>query len=115
MSVHRGKVHDYLGMDLDFNTANTLKIGMIKYIKKIHENFPEEIKSTTAIPAAEHLFNVREDNQDKILPEKQAQAFHHTTAQLLFLCARARPDIRMAVFHYCVRVARTQTKTTGAN
>ena len=41
MTVNRGKVHDYLGMDMDFSTAKTLKIGMIKYIKKIHEDFPE--------------------------------------------------------------------------
>ena len=41
MTVHRGKVYDYLGMDLDFSTANPLKIGMIKYINKIHEDFLE--------------------------------------------------------------------------
>ena len=103
MTVHRGKVHDYLGMDLDFSTANTLKIGMIKYIKKIHEDFPEDIKSAAATPAAEHLFNIREVSKDKILPEEQAQSFHHTTAQLLFLCARARPDIRTAVSFLCTR------------
>ena len=62
MTVHRGKVHDYLGIDLDFSTVNTLKIGMIKYIKKIHEDLPEEIKYAAAKPAAEHLFDVREDN-----------------------------------------------------
>ena len=39
MTVHRGKVHDNLGMDLDFSSAEALKIGMIKYIKKIHEDF----------------------------------------------------------------------------
>ena len=33
MTIHRGKVHDYLGMDLDFSSAKTLKIGMIKYTK----------------------------------------------------------------------------------
>ena len=58
MTIHRGKVHDYLGMDLDFSSTKTLKIGMIKYIKKIHEDFPEEIKSAPATPAAEHLFTV---------------------------------------------------------
>ena len=41
VTVHCGKVHDYLGMDLDFSTENTLKIGMIKYINKIHKDFPE--------------------------------------------------------------------------
>ena len=70
MTIHCGKVHDYLGMDLDFSSAKTLKIGMIKYIKKIHEDFLEEIKSAAATPAAEHLFTVREDNKDKLLPEE---------------------------------------------
>eukprot|EP00957_Ditylum_brightwellii_P166541 12677184-Ditylum_brightwellii.AAC.1 len=45
MTVHHGKVHEYLRMDLDFSTPKVLKIGMIKYIKKIHGEFPEEIKS----------------------------------------------------------------------
>ena len=93
MTVHRRKVHKYLGMDLDFSSPKVLKIGMIKYIKKIHKEFPEEIKSVAATPAAEHLFEVCEDNKDKLLPEEQALAFHHTTAQLLFLRACARPDI----------------------
>ena len=30
MTVHCGKVHEYLGMDLDFSSAKVLKIGMIK-------------------------------------------------------------------------------------
>ena len=41
ITVHRGKVHDYLGMDLDFSSPKVLNIGMIKYIKKIHKYFPE--------------------------------------------------------------------------
>ena len=69
MTVNRGKVHYYLGMDLDFSSPKVLKIGMIKYIKKIHEEFSEEIKSSAATQAAEHLFDVREDNKEKLLPE----------------------------------------------
>ena len=59
MKVHRGKMHYYLGIDLDFSSPKVLNIGMIRYIKKIHEDFPEEIKSSAAKPAAEHLFDVR--------------------------------------------------------
>ena len=33
-----------------------------KAVKKILEEFPEEIKSLAATPAAEHLFEVRKDN-----------------------------------------------------
>eukprot|EP00957_Ditylum_brightwellii_P158907 12095133-Ditylum_brightwellii.AAC.1 len=80
-------------MDLDFSTPKVLKIGMIKYIKKIHKDFPEEIKSVAATPAAEHLFEVCEDNINKLLPGEQTLAFHCTTAQILLLSARARPDI----------------------
>ena len=103
MTIHRCKVHDYLGMDLDFSSNKVLNIGMIKYLKKILEEFPEEIKSASATPAAKHLFDVRKDNLDKLLPEELALAFHHTIAQLLFLSARARPDICTAVSFLCSR------------
>ena len=76
---------------------------MIKYIKEIHEDFPEEIKSVAATPTSEHLFTVCEDNKEKLLPEEQALAFHHTVAQLLFLSARARPDTHTAVSFLCSR------------
>ena len=72
MTLHRGKVHDYLVMDMDFCSPKVLKICMIKYIKKIHKDFPEEIKSSAATPDTEHLFDVREDNKYKLLPEEQA-------------------------------------------
>ena len=103
MTVHYGKVHGYLGMDLDFSRPKVLKIGMIKYTKKIHKDFPEEINLSAATPAAEHLFDVRKDNKDKLLPEEQAQEFHRTTDQILFMCARAQPDIRTAVLFLCTR------------
>jgi len=35
LTVNRGKVHDYLGMDLDFSTKGKVKIGQIKYTQKI--------------------------------------------------------------------------------
>jgi len=68
VTVHHGKVHEYLGMDLDFSSSQVLKIWMIKYIKNIQEEFPEEIKLVAATPAADHLFCVRKDNKKKILP-----------------------------------------------
>ena len=54
-------------------------------------------------PAAEHLFNIQANNQDKIVSEEQAQAFHHITAQLVFLCTRAQQDVRMAVLFLFTR------------
>jgi len=46
--VNRGKVHDYLGMDLDFSIKGKVKIGQIKYTQKMINEFPEPIKTTSA-------------------------------------------------------------------
>ena len=46
--------------------------------------------------AADHLFQVCPPFDAKLLPEEQAQAFHHTTAQLLFL-SRVHCDIQTTV------------------
>ena len=61
------------------------------------------MKSSAATPADDHLFYVREDNKYKLISEEEAQAFHRTTAQLLFMCARARPGIQTAVSFLCTR------------
>ena len=41
MSVTRGKVHEYLGMDLDYTGKKNVKISMIKYVDKVIKDFPE--------------------------------------------------------------------------
>jgi hypothetical protein len=86
--VHHGKVHDYLGMDLNFANEGVAQISMITYTTKVLTDFPEAITTSCATPAADHLFTIRDKASAKFLPEAQAQAFHHTVAQLLFLCKR---------------------------
>ena len=103
ITVSRGETHDYLGMDLDYSTKGAVKVSMIKYLRKVFEDFPELIKSTRGSPAADHLFKVREEGA-RLLPEEQAQAFHHAVAQLLFLCMRARPDIQTPIAFLTKRV-----------
>ena len=113
LTVHRGKIHDYLGMDLDFTNKGVVKVAMIKYLKKIISDFPELINTKAATPAADHLFNVRDDEEAKYLPEEQAIAFHHTVAQLLFLSARARRDIQTPVSFLTTRVKKPDEDDWG--
>jgi hypothetical protein len=101
---HRGKIHDYLGMILDYSCEGKVIINMAEYIKSIVEDFPEEITGFRATPAADHLFDVRDPSDARPLPEEQARAFHHTVAQLLFLSARARRDIQPATAFLTTRV-----------
>ena len=86
--VPHGKVHDYLGMDLNFANEGIARLSMIIYTTKVLIDFPEAITTSCATPAADHLFMIRDEASAKFLPEAQAQAFHHTVAQLLFLCKR---------------------------
>ena len=100
----RGKVHDFLGMDLDWSRDGVFIVSMIKYLQKIIDDFPEEIRTTRATLANDNLFKIREDGEEQLLPEEQAQAFHHTTAQLLFLAMSARPDVQPVVSFLTKRV-----------
>ncbi len=111
--VHRGKVHDYLGMDLNFANEGVAQILMITYTTKILTNFPEAITTSCATPAADHLFMVRDKATAKFLPEIQAQAFHHTVAQLLFLCKQTQRDIQTAVPFLTTRVKRPDEDDWG--
>jgi hypothetical protein len=95
--VHQGKVHDYLGMDLNFATDGIAQVSMIMYTSKILTDFPKPITTSCATPAADHLFTVCNKSKAKCLPEAQAQAFHHTDTQLLFLCKQTCRDIQTAV------------------
>ena len=105
VKTHRGGVHDYLGMDLDWESApGELIISMIKYLQKIIDKWPEELSSTKINPANDTLFTIRDDKDRMILPEEKAQQFHRTTAQLLFLTMRARPDVQTGVSFLTTRV-----------
>lgn len=56
---------------------------------------PTELKGLkAATPAANHLFDVRDDEPNKG-EETRTQAYHRITIQLLYLSQRARPDLRL--------------------
>ena len=43
ITVHRGKVHDYLGVDYVYSTKGLAIVSMIKYVKKVITSFPETV------------------------------------------------------------------------
>ena len=90
LSMHLGRKHDYLGVDMEFYDDGALEVSMFKYLKNVISEFPELIEGRAATPAHDKLFVIRDDKDVKKLNEKQALAFHHTVAQLLFIATRAR-------------------------
>ena len=39
----RGKIHEYLGMKLDFTIPRKLQIGMVDYVNNMINEFPDDI------------------------------------------------------------------------
>jgi hypothetical protein len=103
LTVTRGKVHEYLGMTLDFSSPDQAKILMTEYIQGILDEMPPEFDGEAATAAANHLFEVN-TKDPTMLDDKKAEMFHHNVAKMLFLCKRARPDIQTAVAFLCTRV-----------
>jgi hypothetical protein len=104
MTIHRGKIHDYLGMVLDYSTPGEVKVGMISYVKEMVQQFEKHDNSgrVATTPAAEHLFQVDDDATP--LSEEKATIFHHFVAKSLFATRRARPDVSTAVAFLTTRV-----------
>lgn len=105
LTVHRGKVHDYLGMVIDYSTPKKVHIKMTNYVEQIINEAPDWMNGIAPTPAANHLFTINDTNPCH-LSESDAEYFHHAVAQLLFLCKRSRPDIQTAVSFLCTRVQR---------
>jgi hypothetical protein len=104
LTMHTGRKHDYLGIDLEFREDGNLDVSMVKYLKGVIEGFPEQITGKSPTPAGDRLFDIRDEKERKLLDEERAVAFHHTTAQLLFMATRARRDIQTAVAFLTTRV-----------
>ena len=73
-TILRGKVFDYLGMELDFATCpGTMIVSMIKYLQKLIKEFLEVLKGTTSCPATDNLFKVRKEEDRELLSEEMAK------------------------------------------
>ena len=97
----RGKVHDYLGMTIDFSVKGKVIVSMKDYMCKLVDEFPFKISGTEETPAAEDLLS---EGTGPKLDKEKAKIFHTWVAKALFACKRARPDINPATTVLCTRV-----------
>jgi hypothetical protein len=102
LTVTRGDIHNYLGMTIDYSTDGKVVIRMEDYVENMLGDLPDNMNGLAVTPAAEHLFKV--DSGAEILDTMTSDLFHSTTAKLLFLCKRGRPDIQTPVAFLCTRV-----------
>ena len=98
-----GKVHNYLGMTINYSTPGKVVFHMEDYIDWMINECPEGLlKGNPASPAANHLFDINPECEN--LSSEEANKFHHFVAKLLYLAKRTRRDILLAVAFLCTRV-----------
>jgi hypothetical protein len=93
-----GEELSYLGMKINIMDEGTT-IDMSFYVAQILEG--EDVQ-VAASPTTKETYNVGEGSQK--LCDAEKKWFHSTTAKLLYLAKRARPDILTAVIFLCTRV-----------
>lgn len=94
VKITRGKVHDYLGMTLNYSMKGKIQVDMRDYVKGILEDFPHELKSATS-PWTGNLFKV--DVDSKSLNKEKSEIFHTFVMKCVFLCKKGWPDIEPGV------------------
>jgi hypothetical protein len=102
LTIESGSRLTYLGMVLDIKADGEITMRMDGYIDGVLSSFPEynHIRKSTT-PATMNLFK---EGSGKLLCDREKKRFHTTTARLLYLSKRTRPDIQLPVLYLCTRV-----------
>ena len=83
-------------MTLNFSRNREVMIKMYDYEDEIVDGAPDDMEGHATYPAADHLYEVN-NSTPVLLDEEKAKYFHTTTAKLLFLSKRTRPDLNQGV------------------
>ena len=98
LSITRGKVHDYLGMKLDFSKCGKVQILMVDYIKLMLGELPDDMGGTATMPAAQHVFETN-DNPQKL--DEETGELLITTWRSSCSCASARDPTYKPQWPFC--------------
>jgi hypothetical protein len=119
MKVHRGKIHKYLGMSLDFSVKGQCHVMMHDYLDGILEAFDLAVKEhgngyltvgkqrSKTIAAPDNLFVVDKDCEK--VSEVASLAFRTVVAKTLYVSKRARLDTSLAITFLTTRVRAPNT------
>ena len=102
-----GRKHKYLRMKINIHEDKKIEIDMKDQIEEIINGFSEDVSYKVTTPATRNLMNVNESAES--LSDEKAAEFHTTTAKLLYLEKRARPDLEPTVTFLTTRVSNPNT------
>ena len=102
LSVCKGKVHNYLGINIDYVNKYYIKFIMYNLIQAVLKEARKDMNGLLPWPASDKLFDINHESPH--LNEADVDYFHRMTEQFLFVCKRERPNIKVAVVFLCTRV-----------
>ena len=76
LSVSRGKIHDYLGMNLDFCNKGEVWIDMEHCIDMMLQDAPKDMEGVSNMPRAAHLFKMNLEDP-KLLGDEQKKILYN--------------------------------------
>jgi hypothetical protein len=105
IKVSRGKVHNSLGMILDYSVDGQCMVTMIPYIQDILVIYKEAVPGALRKKnSAAHVDPFIVDESCVKLDHAKAKTFHNSVAKTLFATKRARPDTCTAIAYLTTRV-----------
>ena len=108
MKFVEGEEHTFLGMKItikDKKVMINMRDQINETIDKFEADTGEIVKDSVKSPANHSLFLV--DEGAKELDENKSDIFHSTTAKLLYIMKRARPDIETSISFLSRRVSKS--------
>ena len=110
LTFKRGKIHDCLGMKLDYTEKEKLVVDMRDHVKDMLYGHLTQIKCNVFL-WNDKLLKVDEDIS--LLPPQKAESCHSFVMKGMFLANRARPDKKPGIGFLSSRVkAPTQQDKT---
>ena len=97
-----GKVHEYLGMDINWSIEGMVVFTMYDYLEDILAESPPYFEGEDVTPAVNELFTVNLTHRK--LDTLTSDLFHCIVAKFFCIAKRARPDLQVAVVFLCKQV-----------
>ena len=98
--VTKGKVCDYLGINIDYNNKEYVKFTMYIFLEDVLDKARPDMNGQSKWPANAKLFDV--DTTSTKLSICDQNCFYHMVARLLFVAKQTQPDIQVAVAFLCI-------------
>ena len=106
--VKKGPVVNYLGMTLDWSVPGQVRATQLGFVSELLADSELDFSKRAATsPAAENLFDVREEEEAGVIDKELKDWFHRFTAKCLYLAKRTRPEILTTVAFLCTRVTKS--------